>query len=237
MEDIERGIGQVRKDMEAHRRLAAEAQEKLKDLIDQAISEIVKLKAIRSRLEWLAQNAEQPPGRETEGDVTESEPPAKLLDWELDKLHVIQRMLGAAAPKSYGGEGSRQVPPSSTPRKMRVLVVDDDPITVNIVTHFLREENVETLSSLSGIEGLRLALVENPDLIVLDILMPDLSGYQFLSAFRRAKKSDATPVIILSTLSAEADVLKGLEFGASDYVTKPFSPRVLMAKIKKALSP
>lgn len=236
MEEIERGIKEIQKDLESHRGRAVEVQARLRELMDLAISEIVKMKAIKSRLECLRENGAgasgQPAVPRGDGNV---EPSMKQLDWELEKLHVIQRLLGASPPRSYSEGQTRHVPPPPALRNKRILVVDDDPITVNIVTQFLRKENYEVLSSLSGVDGLRMALGENPDLIVLDIMMPDLTGFQFLSAFRRAKKDLGTPVIILSSFSGETDVLRGLEFGAADYVTKPFSPLVLMAKIKKTL--
>jgi len=66
--------------------------------------------------------------------------------------------------------------------------------------------------------------------------MPDLNGFQFLSIYRKGEDNARTPVVILSSLAEEADVLKGLETGAADYLTKPFSPQVLMAKVKKNLN-
>jgi DNA-binding response OmpR family regulator len=67
--------------------------------------------------------------------------------------------------------------------------------------------------------------------------MPDLNGFQFLSIFRQVRENARVPVLILSSLAEEADILKGLEIGAVDYITKPFSPQLLIAKIKKNLSP
>lgn len=235
MEDTERGIGEMRKDLESLRGRWLEVQTRLRELTDLALSEATKMRAIKCRLDCLGENGaaatEQPPALPGGGGGLSM----KQLDWELEKLHVIQRLLGASPPQSFAEDQPLPVPPVPASARGRVLVVDDDPVTVNIVTHFLRKEDYQVLSSLSGIEGLRTALRENPDLIVLDILMPDLTGFQFLSAFRRAKRDIATPVIILSTLSGEEDVLRGLEFGAADYLTKPFSPQVLIAKVNKIL--
>jgi CheY-like chemotaxis protein len=118
----------------------------------------------------------------------------------------------------------------------KILVVDDDPTVIKIISHFLQKENYRVSTSLSGVEGLKKAFRENPDLILLDIMMPDLNGFQFLSIYRKDEENGRTPVLILSSLSEEADVLKGLEIGAADYITKPFSPQVLVAKIKKNIS-
>jgi DNA-binding response OmpR family regulator len=119
--------------------------------------------------------------------------------------------------------------------RQKILVVDDDPTTLKIISHFLQKENYKVSTSLSGVGGLKKAFKENPDLIILDIMMPDLNGFQFLSIYRKDEENAQTPVVILSSLSEETDMLKGLGIGAIDYVTKPFSPQVLMAKIKKAI--
>jgi len=86
------------------------------------------------------------------------------------------------------------------------------------------------------VEGLKKAFQEDPDLILLDVMIPDLNGFQFLSIYRNVGENARTPVVLLSSLSEEADILKGLEIGAVDYITKPFSPQLLMAKIKKSLN-
>jgi PleD family two-component response regulator len=124
--------------------------------------------------------------------------------------------------------------PASDSRQ-KILVVDDDPTTLKIISHFLQKENYRVSTSLSGVDGLKKAFKEDPDLIILDIMMPDLNGFQFLSIYRKDEENVQTPVVILSSLSEETDMLKGLGIGAIDYVTKPFSPQVLMAKIKKAI--
>ena len=118
----------------------------------------------------------------------------------------------------------------------RILVVDDDPTTVKIISHFLQKESYQVSTSFSGVEGLKKAFQEDPDLILLDVMIPDLNGFQFLSIYRNVGENARTPVVLLSSLSEEADILKGLEIGAVDYITKPFSPQLLMAKIKKNLN-
>jgi CheY-like chemotaxis protein len=233
MEDIKRGIRQAQKDLESHRRRAAEVRADLKNLVDRAIAEIFETKELRGRVMSLQARSAGPARQLRPAPGDDVEPSIRELDWEVEKLQVIQRLLEEPPPRSVS-DGQPRFPPSTpSPGKKRILVVDDDPITVNIVTRFLHKENFEVLSSPSGIDGLRTALQQNPDLILLDILMPDLTGFQFLYALRRARKDSLTPVIILSTLSGETDVLQGLAYGAADYVTKPFSPQVLMAKVKK----
>jgi len=154
---------------------------------------------------------------------------------ELEKLLVIKKLLegslSAAAEKKEQPAGQ----PGSKGAK-RILVVDDDPTTVKIISHFLQKESYQVSTSLSGVEGLKKAFQEVPDLILLDVMMPDLNGFQFLSIYRKVEENARTPIVILSSLSEEADMLKGLEIGAVDYITKPFSPQLLMAKIKKNLN-
>jgi CheY-like chemotaxis protein len=135
--------------------------------------------------------------------------------------------------------GAAPEPPAGRPETngvKNILVVDDDHTTVKIITHFLEKENYRVTSSFSGLDGLKKTFAETPDLILLDVMMPDLNGFQFLSILHKDREKARVPVVILSSLAEEADVLKGLEIGAVDYITKPFSPQVLVAKIKKNLN-
>jgi CheY-like chemotaxis protein len=157
------------------------------------------------------------------------------LDREMEKLLIIKSLLEASLPAaSENKELPAEQPRPVGPRK--VLVIDDDPTTLKLISHFLEKENYRVSTSLSGVEGLKKALREAPDIILLDIMMPDLNGFQLLSIYRQAEENARTPVLILSSLAEEADILKGLGIGAVDYITKPFSPQLLMAKIKKNLS-
>ena len=97
----------------------------------------------------------------------------------------------------------------------------------------LRFEGYQTLTALHGREGLRLALQEAPDLILLDVMMPELSGWDVLRALRQERVD--IPVILLTARGEEVDRVLGLELGADDYVTKPFSLRELMARIRAVL--
>jgi DNA-binding response OmpR family regulator len=154
------------------------------------------------------------------------------LDRELEKLLIAKSLLEASLPERLEENPSGIVP--ATRGLKRILLIDDDPTTVKIISHFLQQESYAVSSTNSGVDGLKKAFKENPDLILLDIMMPDLNGFQFLSIYRKDEENARVPVIILSSLAEEADVLKGLEIGAVDYITKPFSPQVLLAKIKKS---
>lgn len=115
----------------------------------------------------------------------------------------------------------------------RILIVDDEPEMVRGLEDNLRFEGYQTLSAATGLDGLRLALQEGPDLILLDVMMPEMSGWDVLRALRQ--KGVEIPVIMLTARGEEMDRVLGLELGADDYVTKPFSLRELLARVRVVL--
>jgi DNA-binding response OmpR family regulator len=115
----------------------------------------------------------------------------------------------------------------------RILIVDDEPEMVRGLEDNLRFEGYQTLSATNGTDGLALALREGPDLVLLDIMMPRMSGWDVLRGLR-AKQIDI-PVIMLTARGEEVDRVLGLELGADDYVTKPFSLRELLARVRAVL--
>jgi len=114
----------------------------------------------------------------------------------------------------------------------KILVVDDDPKTVSLVKLYLESDGHKVVCAYDGLEALRLAREERPNLIVLDLMLPGLDGLQVCRTLRT--ESDV-PVIMLTAKTTEGDKLTGLDLGADDYVTKPFSPRELAARIKVVL--
>jgi len=115
----------------------------------------------------------------------------------------------------------------------RVLIVEDDPIIRQTVEYALRRAGFETLSSADGAEGLRVARGERPDLILLDLMLPGLDGYQFAEAVRTADAEVA--IIMVTALDQERDKVRGLDAGADDYLTKPFSMEELLARVRANL--
>jgi len=115
----------------------------------------------------------------------------------------------------------------------RILIVDDEPEMVRGLEDNFRFEGYQTLAATTGKEGLALAVREAPDLILLDIMMPELSGWDVLRALRQ--KGLDVPVIMLTARGEEVDRVLGLELGADDYVTKPFSLRELLARVRAVL--
>ncbi|MDH4239343.1 MAG: winged helix-turn-helix domain-containing protein, partial [Phycisphaerae bacterium] len=101
-----------------------------------------------------------------------------------------------------------------------------------MVEYNLREEGYTTVSALNGEDGVNLARSEQPDLIILDIMLPIMDGFEVCRALKSDEATARIPIIILSAKSQETDKVVGLELGADDYVTKPFSPRELIARIR-----
>lgn len=114
----------------------------------------------------------------------------------------------------------------------KVLVVDDEASIVNIIAYNLKKEGYEVITAENGEDGLELALSENPDLVLLDIMMPKMDGYEVC---RKLREKSNVPIIMLTARADEVDKVIGLEMGADDYVTKPFGNRELMARVKAHL--
>jgi len=114
----------------------------------------------------------------------------------------------------------------------KVLVVDDDVKTVELVRLYLDRDGYQVLTAYDGVEALRLARESRPDLIVLDLMLPDIDG---LEVCRTLRHESDVPVIMLTARTTDQDKLTGLDLGADDYVTKPFSPKELAARVRAVL--
>ena len=116
--------------------------------------------------------------------------------------------------------------------KSRIMIVDDDPHAIEILTRMLGREGYECVSASSGKAALETVRGKPVDVILLDVMMPEMDGLEFL---RRYREDCHTPVILLTARVDESDKVVGLELGADDYVTKPFSPRELIARVRAVL--
>ena len=114
----------------------------------------------------------------------------------------------------------------------KILIVDDEKNIVEIIAFNLKKEGYQVIKAGDGEEGVKMAMEENPDLILLDIMMPKMDGYEACKKIREKKN---TPIIMLTARAEELDKVLGLELGADDYVTKPFGVRELMARVKANL--
>lgn len=112
----------------------------------------------------------------------------------------------------------------------RILIVEDEKNIIDILSFNLSREGYDTLEALDGKTGLQLALEQDPDLILLDVMLPEMNGFDVCRSLREQGRT--TPVIMLTAREEETDKVMGLELGADDYITKPFSMRELLARVK-----
>ncbi len=119
--------------------------------------------------------------------------------------------------------------------KEKILIVEDEKDIVKMLEYNLKKEGYTTLSARNGEAAIELANKEHPNLVLLDLMLPGLDGLEVCKALKGDPKTAAIPVIMLTAKSQESDKVVGLELGADDYVTKPFSPRELIARIKAVL--
>ena len=176
-----------------------------------------------------------------------AEMPAAYFEREIKALRKMQKLLGirprtgedAALPPEAVSQELTPSPAGAeadtdSPRK--ILIIYNDPGTVRILRYFLEKENFEVTACSSGLAGLHKASQERPHIILLDILLSGMDGYQVLSRLKRSDRTARIPVFVLSVLAQEVDILKAIEGGAADYFTKPFSPQIIIAKIRRTLS-
>ena len=119
--------------------------------------------------------------------------------------------------------------------KKPILVVDDEPDLIELVTYNLSQEGFYVISERDGKEGLEAARKKKPILIILDLMLPSMDGLEVCRHLRNDNSTKTIPIIMLTAKGSETDKVVGLELGADDYVTKPFSPRELVARVKSVL--
>lgn len=113
-----------------------------------------------------------------------------------------------------------------------VLIIEDEPTINRIVSNYFMKENFKVLSALDGFKGLQLFSSNDVDLVCLDIMMPNVNGWDVAKTIR---ESSNVPIIMMSALSEEEDILKGYSLKVDDYITKPFNPKILVAKVRNLL--
>lgn len=145
----------------------------------------------------------------------------------------VPKSLARSMARWYNPADGDRVTTSGPPQEnMRILVVDDDPPSVKMTAFLLREEGYEVLAANNGHDALRLLEREKPDLVLLDVMMPGLDGFETI---REIRARYAIPVIFLSAKGETADRVAGLEQGADDYLAKPFEPSELLARVRAVL--
>ncbi len=119
--------------------------------------------------------------------------------------------------------------------KEQILVIEDDADTIELIRTTLERETFKVAVAGNGSEGLKSARGNMPDLVLLDLMLPDRDGLELFKSLKGDPKTAHIPVIMLTARDEEADIVSGLELGADDYITKPFSPRILLARLKAVL--
>jgi DNA-binding response OmpR family regulator len=117
----------------------------------------------------------------------------------------------------------------------KILVVDDEPEAVELIEFNLKQAGFEVLTAADGAEALRKARSASPSLVVLDLMLPEIDGLEVCKMLRRDPQTKGLPIVMVTAKAAELDRILGLELGADDYLTKPFSPRELVLRIRKIL--
>jgi len=116
-----------------------------------------------------------------------------------------------------------------------ILVAEDQEHIRSLITYKLRHSGYTVVTAVDGLEAIKKAEETNPDLILLDVMMPLLTGFEVLARLKQHEKLKTVPVLMVTAQSQEEEVIKGLELGADDYITKPFSPNELVARVKTVL--
>ena len=119
--------------------------------------------------------------------------------------------------------------------KKKILVIDDTELMVKLTTDVLTEHGYEVVSANNGVDGIKMVASENPDLVLLDVVMPGIDGFEVCKLLRKDESNNLIPIIMLTAQGNEEDKLAGLELGADDYITKPFNPRELVSRVRNTL--
>jgi DNA-binding response OmpR family regulator len=120
----------------------------------------------------------------------------------------------------------------TAPNHKKILIVEDEKDILQLVKLYLEKEGFRTVAATTGTEGLKLVKSDKPDLMVLDLMLPEMDGLEVCKRVRSAPETATLPIIMLTAKAEESDTIIGLELGADDYVTKPFSPKTLVARVK-----
>jgi two-component system alkaline phosphatase synthesis response regulator PhoP len=118
----------------------------------------------------------------------------------------------------------------------KILVIEDDPATSRLVDYSLRHEGYEVLTASNGLEGIRKAHAEAPDLIILDVMLPGMDGFEICHRLRAEPDTARLPILMLSAKAQEIDRDTGLKVGADDYLSKPAAPAEIVSRVEKLLA-
>jgi DNA-binding response OmpR family regulator len=118
----------------------------------------------------------------------------------------------------------------------KILIVEDDPSFSRAISHMIEKEGYSVVTASNGLTGLRMAAEEEPDLLILDVMLPGLDGFEICSRLRKELRTANLPIVMLSAKGQEADKTTGLKVGANEYLTKPVDRAVLLEKLTSLLA-
>jgi CheY-like chemotaxis protein len=236
-------------EIQDHLSLVARTQVRIRSLLQTSIEELERAQRLETLTRLIAGGGPESDGFRPGPARAEESPddhPGAFLDCEIRTLKKMLRLVGPPTPPAGEPGGMDAEAPTSplpltsieneaepeTTRK--VLLIDPDAGTVRVLRYFLEKENYEVIVCSNGSEGLQRAMKEKPDVIFLDVLLPGMDGYQVLARLKKNERTAAIPVFVLSVLAQEVDILKAIEGGAEDYFTKPFSPPIIIAKLRRS---
>jgi len=119
--------------------------------------------------------------------------------------------------------------------KKKILVIDDTEFMTKLISDVLMNEGYEVVTASNGRQGIEMVRIEKPDLVLLDVVMPDMDGFEVCRILREDEGNNLMPIIMLTAQDNEDDKLTGLELGADDYITKPFNTRELVSRVRNTL--
>jgi DNA-binding response OmpR family regulator len=118
----------------------------------------------------------------------------------------------------------------------KILVIEDDPATSRLVDYSLRHEGYQVISASNGLEGLRKAISESPDLVILDVMLPGMDGFEICHRLKSEPATAQLPILMFSAKAQEIDKDTGIKVGADDYLTKPAAPSEIVSRVEKLLA-
>jgi two-component system alkaline phosphatase synthesis response regulator PhoP len=118
----------------------------------------------------------------------------------------------------------------------KILVIEDDPATLRLVDYSLKQEGYEIITASNGLEGIRKALRESPDLVILDVMLPGMDGFEICYRLRSEPATSKLPILMFSAKAQEIDKNTGIKVGADDYLTKPSAPADIIIHVEKLLA-
>jgi len=120
--------------------------------------------------------------------------------------------------------------------KKKILVIEDDPSTLRFIEYTVQQEGLQVLTERNGLDGLKSAQTKQPDLIILDIMLPGLDGYEVCHRLRQKAETASIPILMLSAKARQEDKDTGIRVGADDYLTKPVDPSEIVTKVQTLLA-